>query len=169
MLIHSCTHIFKIQNDDCLNKNEFLIRVKKNSTEGEFSLSSGFVKNEINNLLLKQLAYLPKKIEQRKNAQKISFDIYSSKPDERYKTDFFKLNSEKLYIKNAHFLRTRVLNRFYEAIKNWFNNNCPQEWGILHTESWVQTLYLLRKIVSHEGGGDIGKVKTLKRNKNNRK
>lgn len=95
--------------------------------------------------------------------------MYSSMPEDRHQTGLFKSTSQSLYQRNAHFLRTRALNRFYESIKNWFTNSCPQEWGVLHTESWVQTLYLLRNIVSHEGGGDISKIKTLKRNKNNKK
>lgn len=112
---------------------------------------------------------MPKTLEERENVRKLSFDMYSSMPEDRHQTGLFKSTSQSLYQRNAHFLRTRVLNRFYESIKNWFTNSCPQEWGVLHTESWVQTLYLLRNIVSHEGGGDISKIKTLKRNKNNKK
>lgn len=163
------SHFQNSEYDECLNKNGFIIRVDEKSSESEFSLTSGFIKNEINNFLLKSLAYLPKTFEERENARKLSLDIYSSMPEDRYQTDLFKSTSHGLYQRNAHFLRTRVLNRFYESIKNWFTKNCPQEWSVLHTESWVQTLYLLRNIVSHEGGGDISKIKTLKRNKNNKK
>lgn len=152
------SHIIDSEYDDCLKKNEFLIRVNEESDEGEFNLSSGLVKNEINNNIMASLAYLPKTPEQLKNAQRINFEILSSKPEERHQSELFKSMTKKLFMSNAHFLRTRVINSFYETLKNWFSKNHLTEWRILQRESWNQILHLLRNIVSHEGGGSFNEV-----------